>query len=240
MLQNGLLLLILGILVALTGCMAPGTGSSQDNISPTVYQITNAPLVSPSATSPNQAVSIPGLQFPREPADLNGTLLTPVPFGSFEESFIGTDQCSNASETYTANYDLVSGTDGPHKVRLQLVPVDNMQDRKEIPLPESIISTQIEPAEFDVLPNHLYTVGINITVGPNVTGTSFEFPGGGGMITNPDFPFILHVFIDGEPAPGADDQVSVLKLMLLHTLFPEYAAFAGNRDSGTGNYDACR
>jgi len=207
-----LLTILLVILLAATGCTGLDTGSSHDNIS------SNGSLTAFNATSPggaassNQTAFAPQPLFPRTPADLKGKLLTATPFGSFEDSFIVSVNCTNESETYTTNYTFVSGTDGPHEVRLRLVPVNNMQDMKEIAMPERILNTEVEPAEFEVVPNHLYTIGVNITVGPDVVGYSHEFPGGGGVVYNPNFPFVLRVFVDGNPAPGADDQVTVFKI----------------------------
>jgi hypothetical protein len=78
-------------------------------------------------------------------------------------------------------------------------------------MPESIIDARIEPAELDVEPNHVYTVRAKVTVGPNVTGISQDLPGGVHMSWNPTFTFILHMFVDGKPAPDADDKLTVTK-----------------------------
>jgi hypothetical protein len=148
---------------------------------------------------------LPTPQFPRPPVDLGGKLNSPVPFGSFEKSFVWTYNCTPESETYSTNYIFVSGSDGPHRVLLQLVPWN------ETPMYEDILNVHVEPVEFDVVPNHLYTVGVGVTVGPNVTGESMEYPGGGGWSHNPDFLFTLRVFVDGKPVPDADDKVTVIK-----------------------------
>jgi hypothetical protein len=76
---------------------------------------------------------------------------------------------------------------------------------------ESIIDARIKPAEFDVEPNHVYTVKAYVTIGPNVTGIYQDLPGGGHMSWNPTFTFMLHMFVDGKPAPDADDKLTVIK-----------------------------
>ena len=144
-------------------------------------------------------------QNPLFPVNISGKTNASGPIGFFEDSFIGTYNCTPLSETYSTNYTFISGSDGPHRVRFQFNLWNNSL------MPESISDASIEPAELDVEPNHVYNVRAKVTVGPNVTGISQDFPGGGHMSWNPTFTFILHMFVDGKPAPDADDKLTVTK-----------------------------
>jgi hypothetical protein len=186
---------LITLFLILAGCTSP---ESQNNTAASTP-------VTPAQTP------VPPPVFPKNPIDLHGRLQVPGPVGSFEESYIGTSNCTNDTETFETNYEFVSGSDGSHLIRLQLVPIENWGEMKEIQMPEEIQNASIVPAEFIAEPNHLYTVGVRIMFGPNVTGESYESPSGEGWAKNPYFTFLLRAYVDGVRAPEADDRISVTK-----------------------------
>jgi len=186
---------LMTLFLILAGCA--GHISQDNTTTPTPISFTQTPTQAPI--------------FPRNPIDLHGRLQVPVALGSFEESYIGTYQCTNETETYETNYLFVSGLNGSHRIHLELVPVDNEEDLNEIPMPKEVLNAGIAPGDFIAEPNHLYTIRAGVTVGPNVTGESHETPGGGGWARNPYFPFLLRTFVDGAPAPDGNDRLTVIK-----------------------------
>jgi hypothetical protein len=147
--------------------------------------------VSPSITSPPVATTP---VFPRNPIDLEGKVQVPGPVGSFEQSYIGSPDCPAVAEakTYGTSYDFISGSGGPFRVRFQLIPVVSEWDLNETPMPKEILYTVITPDEFIAQPDHLYTLRVEVTVGPSLYDA-----------------FRLRAFVDGVPAPEADDTLVV-------------------------------
>ena len=131
--------------------------------------------------------------------------------GSFDDTYLGSMDCSNGSETFETNYTYFSGAGSPRTVTYQLVPVNYVQSTDEAPLPAGILNATIEPDRFTAEPYHAYTSRVRITVGPNVTGFSSQ-----NFVQNPAFPFYLKVQGDGAPEPGANDWVEVVKICYIH------------------------
>lgn len=152
---------------------------------------------------------------------------SPVFFGSFEDSFIGSYECSNGTESYMTNYTLFTGTGASRHIHYSLVPVDNMNNNNKVPLPSDILNASISPDDFSAQPGYIYTSRVLITVGPNVTGESHTNPDGSGWSRNPYFPFLLKVTIDGMDAADANDRLSVIKWCNLHSQTREMQASPG-------------
>jgi len=126
--------------------------------------------------------------------------------GSFDETYIGSMDCSNKSETFETNYTYFSGAERG-TISYQLVPVKYVRDTTEVPFPDDILNATIEPASFTAEPYHRYTSHVRITVGPNVTG--FISPS---RFWNPTFPFYLKVQRDAGNVSEANDWVQAAKL----------------------------
>jgi len=186
---------LISLLLIFAGCTGPISQNNSTIITPATSSQTPAPISG----------------FTRDPVDLHGRLQVPFALGSFDESSLGTMNCTNDSETFESNYEFISGSDRSHQVRLQLVPAENWGDLKEIQMPEEIQNASLTPGEFIAEPNHLYTVAVRIVLGPDVTGESYESPRGEGWAKNPYFTFLLRASVDGVQTPDADDRISVTK-----------------------------
>jgi len=151
-------------------------------------------------------------EFPVPPVALPARYYSGSIIGAFEDSFIGSYECSNGSESYGTNYTLFTGSGRSHSIHYTLVPVDNMDNLNEVPLPSDILNASITPDDFIAQPGYIYTSRVLITVGPDVTGES-----GSGWSRNPYFPFLLKVTVDGADASGADDQITIIKWCTLHS-----------------------
>ncbi|MFZ1896783.1 hypothetical protein [Methanoregula sp.] len=130
---------------------------------------------------------------------------------TFDDTYIGSMDCSNGSETFETNYTYFSGAGSPRTVTYQLVPVSCVQSTDKTPLPAGILNATIEPDRFTAEPYHAYTSRVRITVGPNVTGSS-----GPNFVQNPVYAFYLKVQGDGAPEPEANDWVEVVKICYIH------------------------
>ncbi len=159
----------------------------------------------------------PASEFPVPPVALPTGYYSGSTIGAFEESFIGSYECTNGSESYGTNYSLFTGSGPSRSIQYTLVPVANMDNLREVPLPPDILHASITPDDFIAQPGYIYTSRVLITVGPDVTGESHTNPDGSGWSRNPVFPFVLKVTVDGADASGADDQITVIKWCTLHS-----------------------
>lgn len=181
---------ILCILAIIAGCNTSVNNSdAKENITPT-----------------------PTSEFPVPPVALPARYYSGSTIGAFEDSFIGSYECSNGSESYGTNYTLFTSSGRSRSIHYTLVPVDNMDNLNEVPLPSDILNASITPDDFIAQPGYIYTSRVLITVGPDVTGES-----GSGWSRNPYFPFLLKVTVDGADASGADDQITIIKWCTLHS-----------------------
>jgi len=201
------IVLVLGVLVLVAGC-SNNANTSSSNVS--FIQVTNNLSVSsPPETnaSGNTLTPISAYAFPGKPLILPSKYQSTEFMGSFADSFIGSYECSDGSETYTTNYTLFTGSEEIYRIHYTLVPVKDTENFQEVPVPADIRNFSISPDDFIALPDHIYSSQVMITVGPNVTGES-----GSNWAHNPYFPFLLRVTVDGHDASGADDQLTVTKL----------------------------
>ena len=206
------LVIILGIFILITGCSIPATTVKENTYYPSGDDI----YIPPSPAEKN-GTPIPAPAFPGIPVILSEKYRSPSFLGSFEDSFIGSYECTNASESYGTNYTLFTGSGGLSHIHYTLVPLDNMDDFNEVPLPSAVLNASIFPDDFVAFPDHIYRTQVVVTVGSNVTGESHMNPDGSGWGRNPYFPFFLKVTVDGNDTPGADDQLSVIKWCNLHS-----------------------
>jgi len=174
--------------------------------SPPGQNLTQFPLPSANGTGVTATETIDA-HFLTPPHDLPQQEQFAAVMGSFDDTYIGSMDCSNGSETFETNYTYFSGAGSPLTVTYHLVPVNYVQSTGETPLPAGILNATIEPDRFTAEPYHAYTSRVRITVGPNVTGFSSQ-----NFIQNPAFPFYLKVQGNGEPEPGANDWVEVVKV----------------------------
>jgi hypothetical protein len=168
------------------------------------------PLPIPPGNSIAVTETIPA-HFPVSPLTLPEQDQFAAVMGSFDDTYIGSMDCSNGSETFETNYTYFSGAGSPLTVTYQLVPVTSVQNTDEGPLPAGILNASVEPDRFTAEPYHLYTSRVRVTVGPNVVGYS-----GPNFSENPSFSFYLKVEGNGEPEPGANDWVDVVKVCYLN------------------------
>jgi len=174
----------------------------------------------------------------QSPSSVNGSILTvlpsselftlpplPLPLryqdhstrGVFDDSYLGSYDCSNGTESYGTNYTLFAGNDSPHHIRYTLVPVDPSDETRTVPLSSDIIEAGIDPDDFVTRPGYIYRSQLNVTIGPNVTGESHTNPDGSGWSRDPYFPFHLEVTVDGNDATDADDRIAVTKICSFHS-----------------------
>lgn len=201
--------ILLCILIVIAGCSTAVQNSpeNQSGLS-TRNESRNASLPDASAAI---APSLAPL-FIHEPIALPEKYFSDSARGSFEDSFLGSYECSPALESFGTNYTFFSGSGSPHNVHYTLVPVDNTGDFREVPLSSDVVNVSIYPDDFVALPNYIYQSHVQITIGPNVTGAH-----GADWSRDPYYPFRLNVTIDGVDAPGADDQLAVTKICSFHS-----------------------
>lgn len=169
----------------------------------------------------------PASEFPVPPVALPARYSSGFTTGAFEDSFIGSNECSNGSESYRTNYTLFTGSGRSRSIHYSLVPVDTLDNLNEVSLPPDILNASITPDDFIAQPGYIYTSRTLITVGPNVTGERHTNPDGSGWSRNPYFPFILKVTVDGSDAADADDRISVIKWCTMHSQTREMQASPG-------------
>lgn len=214
-------ILILGFLMAIAGCTAPGPGVSGQQSPPAGESI--RPITLPATN----LTPSPATLFPEAPIALPAHYRDGSWMGAFEDSFIGSYECSNRSETYSTHYSLLSGGDGPRHIRYTLVPVDPYDEFSAIPLSSDIVGARIVPDDFIALPGYHYRSQITVTIGPDVTGESHTNPDGSGWGHDPYFLFHLNVTADGADVPDADDRISVIKVCSFHSQTREMQATPG-------------
>jgi hypothetical protein len=201
------IVVILGILVLVAGCSHPADTSSGNGSATPAHANFSVPV-----TPENTLTPTPPSVFPSGPVILPPQYRSTEFMGSFENSFIESDECSNGSESFATNYTLFTASGDPRSIHYTLSAVDNTGNLAKVPLPSDILNASITPDDFVALPDHIYSSRVVITVGPNVTGESHTNPDGSGWYHNPSFPFVLNVTVDGLDAPGADDQLTVTKV----------------------------
>ena len=206
------LLLLAGAIVLAAGCIMPyGVISDNNSTGPAL------PGASAGTSDPLQN-PWPDPVFPVDPVPLSGSFRPSLPLSSFEDSFIGSYECTEDSETYSTNFTLITGDRGPQRVKYTVVPVSYYNDLTEIPLSADIISAVIEPDEFTAEPSTVYTSRFTVTTGPNVTGESGNLEDGGGVwMKNPSYSFLVKVSADGSDMPGLSDAVNVKKWCFMHS-----------------------
>jgi hypothetical protein len=154
--------------------------------------------------------------FPSDPIPLSGQFRPTDSLSSFEDSFIGSLDCTEEAETYSANFTLITGYQGPERIKYTLVPVEYAGTLKEVPPSPDIIRASIEPDEFTAEPSKIYTSRFSITIGPNVTGESWTTAQGVAM-RNPSFTYRVKVSVNGSDDPGLGDGINIRKWCYLHS-----------------------
>jgi len=195
------LLLFVGAMALAAGCTGPG-GTHPDlprNLTVASPEVQTTPV------------------FLVPPAPLAGQFLPLHPIASFEDSFIGSPECSEGPETYSTNFTLITGPGGPQRITFTLVPVSNYFDLGERSASPDIVSARIEPDEFIAEPSTLYTSRFTIIIGPNVTGESG--PAGGNAVyeKNPSYAYLVKVTVNGTDVPALNDTVTAIKWCYLHS-----------------------
>src|SRR5208337_5513880 len=134
---------ILGILVLIAGCSYPANTSSSNE--------SNTPA-NPNFTVPftpeNTLTPTPASAFPSEPVILPSKYRSTEFMGSFENSFIESDECSNGSESFATNYTLFTASGGPRSIHYTLSAIDNTENLAKVPLPSAILNASITPDDF--------------------------------------------------------------------------------------------
>jgi hypothetical protein len=210
--RSPVVIIMLCIVILAAGCTTPATNTTENLRYPSGDDIYIPPFIAGNNPTPS-----PGTEFPFPPKALPEKYWSDIPLGAFEDSFIGTYDCTNASETYGTNYTFFSNSGGTRHIHYQLIPVENMDTFSEVPLPSDILNASITPDDFVALPDYIYQSQVRITVGPNVTGEYHTNPDGSGWGRDPYFPFVLNVTVDGVDASGADDQLTVTKVCSFHS-----------------------
>jgi hypothetical protein len=201
------IIIVLGVLIIVAGCSTPANHTTENLRYPSGDDI-----YLPPSLAENNVTPTPLSVFPSIPVILPSKYRSTEFMGSFEDSFIGSYECSNGSESYATNYTLFTASGGLRHIHYTLISVDNLENLTEVPLPSDILNVSILPDDFVALPDYIYRSRVQITVGPNVTGESHTNPDGSGWYHNPHFPFLLNVTVDGRDLPDADDQLAVTKV----------------------------
>ena len=194
--RNFFLLAVTVIMLLGAGCIS-GTSQGQ-NLTPSSGP-GNGTGITPPVTF--------AAQFPVAPFAIPPQTQFAGIMGSFDNTYIGNMDCSNGSETFETNYTYFSGAGSSRTVTYRLMPVASVRSTDTGPLPAGILNASIEPDRFTAEPYHVYTSCVRITVGPNQTGFS-----GPNFVQNPVFPFYLEARGNGEPEPGANDWIEVVKV----------------------------
>ena len=103
--------------------------------------VTNSPPGQNSTLSPvpsDTGTGVPATEtidahFPAAPLALPQEEQFAAVIGSFDDTYIGSMDCSNGSETFETNYTYFSGAGSPRTVTYQLVPVNYVQGTDESP-----------------------------------------------------------------------------------------------------------
>jgi len=180
---------------------------TQVNVTPSLSSVDGA--IQTTTPAP-QIFTIPPLPLPLHYQDRSTS-------GAFDDSYLGSYDCSNGTESYGTNYTLFAGNDSPHHVHYTLVPVDPSDETHTVSLSSDIIEAGIYPDDFVTRPGYIYRSQLNVTLGPNVTGESHTNPDGSGWSRDPYFPFRLEVTVDGSDAPEANDRIAVTKICSFHS-----------------------
>lgn len=206
----GLLLVLAAALLA-AGCTGPAGYTPENN---SQDWVTSRPL---SGVTKLQQNSLPVPVFPVDPVPLSGSFRPPLPLSSFEDSFIGSYECTEDAGTYSTNFTLITGLGEPQTIKYSVVPVSYYSDLTEIPLSADILSVVIEPDEFVANPSTIYTSRFSVTIGPNVTGESGKAANGVSYVRNPSYSFLVKVSANGSEVPGLNDTVNVRKWCFFHS-----------------------
>jgi len=208
------ILLLLSCTVILAGCAMTGHNATAESFTPFDVKA----ILSPSSADGTILASTPAPEiFTLPPLPLPLQYQDRSTRGAFDDSYLGSYECSNDTESYGTNYTLFAGNDSPHHVHYTLVPVDSSDETRTVSLSSDILTAGIYPDDFVTRPGYAYRSQLNVTIGPNVTGESHTNPDGSGWSRNPYFPFRLEVTVDGNDAPDADDRIAVTKICSFHS-----------------------
>lgn len=165
----------------------------------------------------NSKDPFPDPVFPVDPIPLSGSFQPSSSLSSFEESFIGSYECTEEPETFSTNFTLITGSAGAKKIKYTVVPVSSYTDITEIPLSADILNVGIEPDEFVANSSTIYTSRFHVTIGPNVTGESGTTWYGATYVKNPSYSFLVKVSVNGSEVSTLHDTVNVRKWCHLHS-----------------------
>lgn len=212
-----LMLVTVGVLLA-AGCAGPGgeaKSAGNATVFPTTVPVMQSPALSNNPTiTPSTITKMP--EFSQQPIALPKSFRPNNSLGSFEDSFIGSYDCAEGSETFETNFTLITGSGGRSNVKYTLVPVSYIGNLTEVPLSHDILNTTIEPDEFVAEPSHIYSSRFHVTISPNVTGESGTI-GNAVYMRNPSYTFLLKVSVDGADQTDLADQVNVIKWCYIHS-----------------------
>ncbi|MDD4482738.1 MAG: hypothetical protein PHD55_00035 [Methanoregula sp.] len=208
------IILLISCTVILAGCTMTGHNATAESFPPSDVNATLSPSSTDgtilASTPAHEVFTLPPILLPLQYQDRSTR-------GAFDDSYLGSYECSNGTESYSTNYTLFAGNDSTHHVRYTLVPVDPSDESRTVPLSSDILEAGIYPDDFIARPGYAYRSQLNVTLGPNVTGESHTNPDGSGWSRDPYFPFRLEVTIDGSDAPDANDRIAVTKICSFHS-----------------------